>query len=93
MAGLGADAATGFGRAAAAFDVVATTPADGEIVTAAPTQMQVDFSAGVLATSLDAADLTVDGLPATAVTLLDHDSAVFDLPGGLADGVNGQIII
>ena len=37
--------------------------------------------------SLQASDLTVGGLAATAVTVVNDNSVSFDLPPGLAEGV------
>ena len=62
------------------FDVAGTLPEDGAALGTAPAQLRVDFSAPLSPLSLDAADLQVDGVPALAVTLLDGDTAAFDLP-------------
>ena len=70
----------------AAFEVSSTDPADATRLSAAPSQITVDFSDSVNATTLDAEDLTVDGVPATDVTLEDHDTAVFDLPEIYGEG-------
>ncbi|MFV2070562.1 MAG: Ig-like domain-containing protein, partial [Pirellulales bacterium] len=67
------------------FGVLATTPADGALLGEAPAQITVDFSAPLLLTTLDASDLTIDGVSATQVTVVDGDTAIFDLPA-LADG-------
>ena len=52
----------------------------------APTTITVNFNDDVLATSLQAADLTVDGIPATAVTLstTTGNQAVFTVPAGVS---------
>jgi ELWxxDGT repeat protein len=70
-----------------AFSVQSTTPVANARVRY-PTHWTVDFNDGVLLNSLAASDLTVDGVPATAVTLVDYDTATFTLPTGLADGVH-----
>jgi hypothetical protein len=63
------------------FQVTATDPADGVLLGyPSPPTMTVDFSAPVTMSSVDPGDLTVDGMPATGVTPLDPDTAVFDLP-------------
>ncbi|MEE8450983.1 MAG: pre-peptidase C-terminal domain-containing protein, partial [Thermoguttaceae bacterium] len=63
-----------------AFEVVATVPDASEPLTSIPSQITVDFNDSVLLSSLDASDLTISGIPAVAVTIVDHDTAVFDLP-------------
>ena len=68
--------------------MTATDPSDGDLLRVLPTQITVDFSVPVLLSSLAPADLTVDALPATAITLVDIDTVVFDLPAGLPDGAH-----
>ena len=74
------------------FTVMATDPADGDIFLSAPTEIVVDFSDSFLSTSLEASDLTVDGIAATDMTILDADSVKFTLPTGLSDGVHNVAI-
>src|SRR5439155_6618312 len=62
-----------------AFAVSASTPANGAALNVAPTQVTIDFNDSVLATTLAASDLTVDGVAATAVTLLDNNTAIFTI--------------
>jgi len=68
------------------FEVSATDPPDGAIVSSAPTQIVVDFSDDVLVASLDATDLTVGGQAAIGFAVLDGDTVRFDLPAGIAIG-------
>lgn len=70
------------------FEVAATDPPDGACLTSPPAQMTVYFGHNVAASTLDAADLTVRGVPATAVELLDGKTAVFTLPAAFVEGVN-----
>ena len=62
------------------FQVVATDPADGDRLRGPTTQMTVDFNDTLLLTSLQAADLTVNGVPAVAVTVVDANTVAFGLP-------------
>lgn len=75
--------ASGYTGSTGAFTVTATDPADGAEVPVAPSQITVDFSSPVQLTTLDASDLTIDGLPATGVTVVDGDTARFDIPLGV----------
>ncbi|NQV31708.1 MAG: DUF4347 domain-containing protein, partial [Phycisphaeraceae bacterium] len=69
------------------FGAFADDPIDGMVLDVFPTTYRVDFSETFLLTSIDAADLTVDGTPANGVTVIDHDTLVFDITGlGAADG-------
>ena len=68
------------------FTVTATDPADTARLTVSPTQISVDFSSGILLTTLDASDLTIDGTAALGVAVIDVDTARFDLPSDLAEG-------
>ena len=64
-----------------AFAVSSTDPADEGLVNAYPGTYRVDFSQPFLVTSLDPGDLLVNGIAATSVTAIDHDSAEFDISG------------
>jgi ELWxxDGT repeat protein len=64
-----------------------TEPAEGSRLRSAA-QWTVHFGDAVLLSTLDAADLTVDGVSATAVTVVDDRTATFTLPVGLADGLH-----
>ncbi|MFV2070718.1 MAG: pre-peptidase C-terminal domain-containing protein, partial [Pirellulales bacterium] len=78
---------TGYSGALPPFVVAATTPADGARFLLAPTVIRVDLSDQVLLTSVEASDLTVDGVAAAAVTIVDGDTLVFALRA-LVEGVN-----
>jgi hypothetical protein len=66
--------------------VVNSTIEDGAVLTAAPTTVTLDFSADVDATTIDASDLTVDGVAATGVTIVDADTLTWELPANLIPG-------
>jgi hypothetical protein len=70
-----------------AFTVSAVDPPDGFQSRVAPTQVTVDFNDSILLTSLDASDLTVDGVPATGVTVVDANTVIFSLPA-LGEGIH-----
>ncbi|MEE8451940.1 MAG: S8 family serine peptidase, partial [Thermoguttaceae bacterium] len=78
-------------------------PGDGAALDEAPETMTVTFSDAILLTSLEAGDLTVDGLPAVGIQeILDGRTVVFELPdlaegphwaamaGGSVLGINGM---
>jgi hypothetical protein len=62
------------------FRVSSSDPASGSVFTTAPTNYTVNFSAPVNAATVQASDLTVDGLPATALQVVDEDTVQFTLP-------------
>lgn len=74
------------------FAVTTTNPVDGALQTSPPTQLQVNFNDVVLQSTLDASDLTINGFPATGVTVIDGDSVSFTLPGSLGNGVHALSI-
>jgi len=84
---------TGNTTAGETFAVRSTDPADGLCHETAPTQLKVIFSDLVLLTTLEASDLTVDGVAATGVTMLDGRTAVFNLPPFLGGTHNVQIAL
>jgi len=55
--------------AAAAFHVVSTVPGGGSTVTVAPTLFQITLNIAADPTTVDAADLTVNGIAANSVSL------------------------
>lgn len=60
------------------FEVTSSSPANGSTVPSSPSSYVISFSSPVDPTSLKASDLTVDGHPATAVTLsADQQTATF----------------
>ena len=62
------------------FAVLGVDPLDGAALVDTPTRVAVDLSDVPRLTTLEARDLTVDGRPALSVVMMDHDTAVFDLP-------------
>jgi hypothetical protein len=74
------------------FAVTATNPANSATVTTPPAQITVDFGANVLASSLHAGDLTINGQPATGVSVVDANTVAFTLPGGLSAGAHSVAI-
>ncbi|MDB5357482.1 MAG: hypothetical protein JWN24_3935, partial [Phycisphaerales bacterium] len=79
---------SGVNTTPAAFTVVSTTPAAGANLNVTPTTATVTFSGSVLLSSLQASDLTLDGVPASAVSAVGNSSTTFSftLPGGIAQG-------
>jgi pre-peptidase len=77
------DGATG---SRAPFLIDDTVPADGATISD-PTTYLVQFSHGLLASSVAASDLKVDGQAATSARFLDGRTVEFTLPTGLAEGV------
>ncbi len=69
--------------------VVAVDPADGMVLPAFPTTITLDFSEGLLLSSVTPNDLLIDGVPATAVTALDGDTLQFSVnpSSNVGDGV------
>ena len=70
-----------------AFKVSASNPAAGSTLVTPPGDLFIDLTDSILLTSVNASDLTIDGLPATGVTVVDHDTLKFSLPG-LVDGTH-----
>ncbi|NLX56992.1 MAG: S8 family serine peptidase [Planctomycetaceae bacterium] len=61
------------------FTVFSTEPVSGELLNAYPATYRVVFSEAILLTSLSADDLTVDGVPADSVTIVDGDTVEFNI--------------
>ncbi|HNN82512.1 MAG TPA: tandem-95 repeat protein, partial [Accumulibacter sp.] len=59
------------------FNVTTTTPADQALLAVYPATYTVDFSQALLLSSVDAADLTIDGIAASSVTVVDGDTLRF----------------
>jgi hypothetical protein len=74
------------------FHVSSTDPADGAVLTVAPTMYTVNFSLPVDAGSVDASDLTVDGMPATSVQIVDPETIEFTLPAVSGNGFHSIAI-
>ena len=61
------------------FAVTATDPVANVRLDDPPTNVTVDFANNVLLSSLDASDLTVNGVSATGYSVVDSDTIVFML--------------
>jgi subtilisin family serine protease len=59
------------------MNVTSTDPAIGSVVTTTPLDYTIKFSSPYAAASVDASDLTVNGIPATSVSLTDADTLTF----------------
>src|SRR5262249_10162814 len=68
------------------FAVSATDPPNGIRTRVAPTGITVDFNDTVLLTTLQASDLTIDGVPSPSLTVVDGNTAIFAVPGSVAEG-------
>ena len=73
------------------FSVTAVDPADGNRVFIPPTNITVDVSDNILLPTLQASDLKVDGMPASAVTAVDGDTASFGV--GFAHEYDGHYYV
>jgi hypothetical protein len=71
--------ATGLAFAPAPLVVTAADPEDGALLSAYPAVYRVVFSEPILLTSLDPEDLTVDGVPADSLTLIDARTVDFTI--------------
>ena len=76
----------GAANIATTMEVVASSPSDGELVFPAPSEIQLDFSRPVLATSVDAGDLLIDGQAAADVSIFDADTIRFTPTSPLGAG-------
>ena len=66
--------------------MASTGPADGSRVHGPLIEYAIDFNDLVLLTSLQAKDVTFDGIAATAVTIVDADTAIFTVPDLVVEG-------
>ena len=69
------------------LEVTSSSVSDGTSFNTFPATIDISFSQPLLLTTLQAADLTINGSPATGVTILDARTARFNI-GGLV-GVDG----
>jgi hypothetical protein len=65
---------------------VSGTLADGAVAVTECDEFEIHFSDGILLTSIDADDLTIDGQPAASVTVVDGNTVAFEMASSLADG-------
>ena len=73
-----------------AFSVASTTPVNGATLATAPATITVVFNDSILQSSVENADLLIDGVPNTATTALtftDSKTVVFTLPA-ISDGTH-----
>ena len=82
---------SGHTGALAPFEVTSSTPADGTHFLTAPAVLTIDLSDVVLASSVQATDLMVNGVAASAVTIVDADTLEFTLPAAV-EGPNNAVI-
>lgn len=68
------------------FTAVANSPTNGARLNYSFSSVTIDFSDAVWGTSVQAGDLLIDGIPATAVSLTDHNTFVFSIPSNQAAG-------
>ncbi|MEM9658088.1 MAG: immunoglobulin domain-containing protein, partial [Planctomycetota bacterium] len=79
-------AATRLVESVAGLAVLNADPSPGDALSASPTTMTIDFNLPVEAATLDAGDLTVNGVAASSATLIDEDTAEWSLPAGVIAG-------
>ncbi|MDP2433554.1 MAG: Ig-like domain-containing protein [Pseudomonadota bacterium] len=79
---------SGSSVAPAPFAVSGSNPADGALLVGFPATYTVDLSEAVLLSSIDAADLTVNGVAAGSVSIVDADTLQFSIANAdVGDGV------
>jgi hypothetical protein len=71
-----------------AFAISTSVPANGASFLTAPTTYTATFNDNILLTSVDATDLRVDGIDATAVEIIGGDTLRFTLPTGFGPGTH-----
>jgi subtilisin family serine protease len=70
------------------FGVAATSPAAGSVLKVSPTAVAVTFTDEVLLPTVAAGDLLVNGVPSTAVTIVDGRTLSFTVPVPLTHGTH-----
>jgi hypothetical protein len=68
------------------LQVFASNLSDGDLISYSPETITLDFSAPIMLNSVTPLGLTVNGITADSVTIVDSDTITFNLPSGLADG-------
>ena len=68
------------------FEVASSTPVDGAFLTSSLVEITIDFDEPLLASTLSADDLTLNGIPAASVFLTGASTAVFGLSAPLPEG-------
>jgi hypothetical protein len=74
------------------FRVDTTDPANGTLLTSAPTSFTVHFSAPVNMSTVEASDLTIDAVPANGLQILDTNSVQFQIPVVGGQGIHSVAI-
>ena len=77
--------------ASPSFQVAAHQPVDSAFLRAFPQRYRIDLSDSVLLSSLQPGDLMVNGVQATDVTMIDHDTFEFHI--GAAEGDDGIYVV
>jgi len=62
------------------FVVTGSDPADGASSMVSPAQMRIDFAESVQLNTVEPTDLTIGGVDASGVTIIDSHTIAFDLP-------------
>jgi hypothetical protein len=72
------------------FVVTSVNPADGTFIQrgAVPTTVTVTFNHNIDLSTLQASDLTLDGVSATGYTVVSGNSVTFNVVGGLSSGIH-----
>jgi hypothetical protein len=65
------------------FQVTNATPPDGTLFRFEPAVITIDFNDSVLLSSVEASDLTIDGVPADGFTVVDANTINFIPPAGI----------
>lgn len=78
--------AAGLAAMPESFTAVAYSPTNGARVTYLSSTVTIDFSDALWVTSVQAGDLLIDGTPATAVSVSDHNTLAFTIPSNQPPG-------
>lgn len=84
---------TGHTGADPAPSVISTTPVDGSTVPTFPLTYTVNFSEGINVSTVAPADLTVNGVASTAVTVVDGDTFTFTIDPSVAAAGDGTYAV
>jgi hypothetical protein len=68
------------------FTATVLSPVNNAKLATPPTAIVVDFNDSIDLSTLVASDLTVDGVPAPTMTVVDYNTVNFNLPAALAQG-------
>jgi subtilase family serine protease len=83
----------GYTGSAPLFSAIGSAPVAGALLSSYPSNFVVHFSEPILLTSVEPSDLTIDGVPATAVTVVDADTLEFNITSGdTGDGLYEVIL-